>query len=321
MSPALSYADTQVAETEPNDDFSSREMLNPNVREVDGSLFGQSDGYGGYGGGGDDVIGIPGSGDGDVDFFAFQGLTPGNIFQVFTSVDGVDTILGQFDGSGFLLAADDDSSPTGDLGSAVAGIVDSSGTVNTGVTGFDDSFFEGFHSENGNYTLTLNTVDDIASLESFENVFLNDTDPETPGFQFDLTVNAGEIVVIDPPVAAGYDYVSEGANFNSVQLPSVGGDDIFFVTFLDESGEQIVEPVEAGEVFVFDGLAVPEFTVTGIDPLAKVVPENPRAFPTAVTFDGNGSFRVSQTAVIPTPSTAWLLALGAAGIVVRRRRR
>lgn len=325
-SPAFSSFDTWVAETEPNDDFSSREMLDPSVREVDGSLFGQSNeygGYGGYGGGGDEVIGIPGSGDGDVDFFAFQGLTPGNVFEVFTSVSNLDTLLGQFDNSGSLLAADDDSSPTGDFGSALAGIVDSSGNVNVGVTGFGDFSFEGFHFENGDYTLTLNTVglDDIEQLESFENVFLTDTDSDTPGFQFDLTVNAGEIVIIDPPVAVGYDYVSEGAKFSSVQLPNVGGDDSFLVTFLDGTGEEIVVPVNAGEVFDFNGLSVPEFTVTGIDPLAELDPENPLAFPTAVTFEDSGSFIVSQTAIIPTPATAWLLALGAAGIVVQRRRR
>ena len=97
---------------------------------------------------------------GDVDVFAFTGLTPGARFFAETS-DGAagfspDTVLGLFDDQGTLIATDDDG---GDgFFSRLTGTVPNSGTLVLGVSGFADFGFTGLHSATGSYELSVEVV-------------------------------------------------------------------------------------------------------------------------------------------------------------------
>jgi hypothetical protein len=93
---------------------------------------------------------------GDLDYFTFQGLTPGALFTAETfdpSSDGVDTVLGWFDSSGALLSSDDDGA--GGVLSKLEGVVPAGGTLTFAVTGFGDDGFTGNHTEDDPYELRL----------------------------------------------------------------------------------------------------------------------------------------------------------------------
>ena len=93
---------------------------------------------------------------GDVDFFTFTGLNPGESFTAETSSSGsIDTLLGLFDDAGTLVDQDDDSG----LGfwSRLQGTVPASGNLTFAVTGHEDGNFDGGHSEEDVYDLQLST--------------------------------------------------------------------------------------------------------------------------------------------------------------------
>lgn len=97
---------------------------------------------------------------GDVDVFAFTGLTAGENFvaETFNGATGTtpDTVLGWFDDLGVLVATNDD----GGVGllSQLEVTVPSSGTLFLGVSGFADFGFVGQHSASGSYELSLQAV-------------------------------------------------------------------------------------------------------------------------------------------------------------------
>ncbi len=100
--------------------------------------------------------GIPG----DVDVFAFTGLTAGDSYvaETFSGATGSipDTVLGWFNDLGVLVATDDDGGD-GTL-SQMEVTVPSSGTLFLGVSGYADFGFVGQHNASGSYELTLEAV-------------------------------------------------------------------------------------------------------------------------------------------------------------------
>ena len=94
---------------------------------------------------------------GDVDFFTFTGLTPGDPFTartVDTNDQGIDTIMGWFDESGSPMDQNDDAGDN-TLLSRIEGVVPFNGEVTIAVTAFDDFDFIGFHNETWFYDLEL----------------------------------------------------------------------------------------------------------------------------------------------------------------------
>lgn len=98
---------------------------------------------------------------GDVDFFTFTELTPGDLFTA-EVLDpdqfSLDSILGWFDETGELIDSNDDISFS-DLRSQLSGTVPASGEVTLAVTGHPDSDFIGDHAEEWNYELVLSIED------------------------------------------------------------------------------------------------------------------------------------------------------------------
>jgi len=92
----------------------------------------------------------------DVDFFTFTGLTPGVDFSAETlavASTSPDTFLGWFDETGSLPDTDDN----GGVGflSYLEGTVPGNGQLTFAVSGYEDDFIEGNHSEEGQYRLQL----------------------------------------------------------------------------------------------------------------------------------------------------------------------
>jgi len=126
------------------------------------------------------------------------------------------------------------------------------------------------------------------------------------GFQFDVAVVGGQPVFIDPAVAVGYDYAVGAGDplFVAVRLPIGFGDNRYTVT---ANGVAMV--VAGGELHDLTAHNAPAgvaaFRVTGIETSAYVDPEDPRGFPTEVTFGSSGRFTGTQTPIVvdaPWPS-------------------
>jgi hypothetical protein len=102
----------------------------------------------------DNLVG--GASGADVDFFTFQGLTPGAAFTAETfdpESKFIDTRLGWFDSNGSLIADDDDGA--GFLLSKLMGNVPANGALTFAVTGGEDAGFAGAHTEEAFYELRL----------------------------------------------------------------------------------------------------------------------------------------------------------------------
>jgi hypothetical protein len=139
---------------------------------------------------------------GDVDYFRFTGLTPGEQFTATTIDTGginIDTLLGWFDSGGDLIDENEDIDQGGGiLQSMLSGIVPAGGTLTFAVTGFDDIEYAGNHITSGNYELLL----EIGSGQP-------DGD-----YNEDGTVNAADYVVWRKGVADGT-YQTWRQNFGS----------------------------------------------------------------------------------------------------------
>jgi len=151
------------------------------------------------------------------------------------------------------------------------------------------------------------------------------TDPDG-GFVFnlgnDIVSGPGRTntVFIDPPSAIGYDYEVEGANFASVLLPTVGDGD--YSLYLWDGSEFVFDQVLVGgqeHLFAPDGVG--QFRIGGIEPEAEIDPDDPTAFMTGVSFTGPGPVDVTMTAIVPEPTTLFLLAVASGAFLCRRKRR
>jgi hypothetical protein len=142
------------------------------------------------------------------------------------------------------------------------------------------------------------------------------------------SVGPSSVTFIDPKIAVGYNYAigTGNPNFASVILPNVGGGH-FDLSFL-QGGKLITDPLNAGIQFFFTG-GISAFTVTGIDPSAKLDPSDATAFITGLTFVSQGAFTgtmtpiTTNTSAVPEPSTWAMMILGFTGIgfMTYRRRK
>jgi len=323
LSAALaSFAALAASESEPNSNFADRNILLPGDSSFLATITpGASNGDTGYGDYGDGGYGDGGfSLAGDVDFFSFTGLTPGAAFAIdLTAASGAffDSLVGLFDETGALLAANARFTSNGNTTRSLFGAVGSSGSLNLAVTGRDDRGFEGFHLENAGYDIRLSLGEEFALLPS------ND-DLSDGTFRFtNVQVENGEIVYIDPEIAVGYDYTTSLINFEAVTLPALPVDMIFQVSFGDGT-QQFTRTVASNDEFIFtDFIAggVSQFSVTGIDVGEMLDPNNPLAFTTGLRFVGNGTTDVTQSAIVIDVSAPTGLALVSFGSLLLWRQR
>lgn len=144
-------------------------------------------------------------------------------------------------------------------------------------------------------------------------------------FKFDVEVQAGQTINIDPVVAVGYDYqIGDGdPNFASVTLPDIG--DGLFDLFLFDGTDWLFEAtLLAGVEFNFGDNGVDRFRVLGIETSAGVNPSDTTAFITGVSFTADGRFTGTMTPItakVPEPPMLTLMGLMLAGLALSQRRR
>jgi len=126
-----------VPEIEPNESFTSKQVLPLGTSTVDGELSSTSLG-------------------GDLDFFTFSGLEVGSLFTAEITSAAFDPLLALLDDFGTILERNDDQADNNVL-SLLTGRVPASGSLNFAVSGLRDRELLGDHFESGSYSLLLNT--------------------------------------------------------------------------------------------------------------------------------------------------------------------
>lgn len=158
-----------------------------------------------------------------------------------------------------------------------------------------------------------------------------------PVFEFDVGVEAGTLVFIDPDIAIGYDYAIGAGDpgFRSVLLPEAG-DDLFDLFLFDPAGNPFDTGIDLLAGVEFDFLAelagfgvgaagLDRFGIRGIETSAMLDAQDPTAFVTGLTFVEDGRFTGTMTPVVasalPETDTLVLLASGLLGVARRRKPR
>lgn len=157
------------------------------------------------------------------------------------------------------------------------------------------------------------------------NVFLPNVNLQNgiPEFQFQVAVEEGRQIFIDPLVAIGYDYqIGAGnPNFKTVLLPTGIGDGWYELYMWDNGAWVKLADIEGGQLYDFGDTGVDRFRVMGIETSAGLSPDNPSAFITGLQFAGTGVFTGTMTAVsveVPEPASLALAVLALALLAMRR---
>lgn len=187
--------------------------------------------------------------------------------------------------------------------------------------------------------------DSVLWLSSFGNYNVNDGTSEfTPllpqdpppggydGFVFDLDVETGKLVYIDPLIATGYEYeTNDDSKILQVKAPSratVNDPDGYTIHYTDAAGNEYELRLQPGQLHTFEE-PVAQFVLKDISEELLLDPDDPIAFRAALSFDST-EVNVTQTPItvfvdgptaIPEPGTLALFAVGAAGIGAAAHRR
>jgi len=117
-------------------------------------------------------------------------------------------------------------------------------------------------------------------------------------YQFNFSYSAGQIVLLEPPVVAGYTYETGNGNpnFASVTLPGIQSDPYTLSYTLN--GAPTTAVVDPETPYDFPAGGVSEFSVTNIDTGNMIDPSDTAAFVTAVSFVSSGQFTGTQTPLV-----------------------
>lgn len=191
-----------------------------------------------------------------------------------------------------------------------------------------DSVFDStvFLSSFGNF-------DDDGGTSEFTPILPDPSNPtnDEGAFVFNLPeIEEGETIWIDPDVATGYVYETDGV-FSSVTAPTlltVNDSDGYMLHFTDSNGAQSVL-LTAGQEYIFaEGVSM--FTIDGIDPTLGLDPTDGAAFTLGVSFSQVGQF-VTQDPIttfvddgstsVPEPTSIVLFGLSLVGLSTLRRKK
>lgn len=141
-------------------------------------------------------------------------------------------------------------------------------------------------------------------------------------FRFDLGLDPGERVVLDPAVATGWAYrTGPGdplfADVTALTDLGIGAYELLYET----GGVAITASLLPGTRFTFPAGGVDAFTIAGIDPAVGLDPRLATAFLTEVGFTGGGRFTGSMTPLVVAGAPGTGLLAAWAVLAARSRRR
>ena len=131
-------------------------------------------------------------------------------------------------------------------------------------------------------------------------------DPGDPFWFDDIPAEAREELLADPEIAVGYDYrlvePADGQAFATIRAPRVGEDTAYNLVVFDPDGtarpaRDITAATEVNFETLYD-FPVTNFILEGIDTSANLAPDDPRAFPLAVSFTQAGPVDMQQTPLV-----------------------
>jgi hypothetical protein len=188
-----------------------------------------------------------------------------------------------------------------------------------------------------------------AGLDPSNPILPSPDDDPSDGFDFELTLgNTGaglspdSPLWIDPVYAVGYEYTVSGSTFGSAILPPGYGDDLYSISWWDDSNASYVlldsghdgGLFAAGEIINFLTLVDPQgisrFKVEEIELSTLLDPSDPSAFMTGLSFTAGGTLTLNMMPItqyapslgnVPEPGVLVLIGSGFLAFGGYRRRR
>lgn len=235
---------------------------------------------------------------GVVDYYSIPGQLAGQSYVAVTNnitvpvqFDVPDTVIGTLDELSNVVTFDDDSSPYGDeLASKAVGTVNTDGTINIGVTAWDDFGLVGAHTGLGEYDLFVALGDTVP----FSDIDFFKFDNLTPGDVFTSEIFGG---TVDTFIGL-FDDAGVVIDFNddNPDLLSSNG------TYSKLSG---VVP-DSGFVTL---------AVTGFNPI-----NGHNTFDLTRLHPENGDYQMAFTSTVPLPASVWLF-LSGLGVIAGLKKR